>query len=167
MTASVSPPSRTRSTASAWPGRSSSKPNTSRAARSIRSRAFTLNRLAVRDHPADPTRRQAADPDVLRPAQRPLPALPVPRADQCPERGGRDRVRDRRACRGPRRALADGAAVDRVRALEAAAMIPGVAVGHWTDARARTGCTAVLLPDGTVASGEVRGGAPATREWEL
>jgi L-aminopeptidase/D-esterase-like protein len=46
-------------------------------------------------------------------------------------------------------------------------MIPGVAVGHWTDARARTGCTAVLLPDGTVASGEVRGGAPATREWEL
>jgi L-aminopeptidase/D-esterase-like protein len=46
-------------------------------------------------------------------------------------------------------------------------LIPGVAVGHWTDARARTGCTAILLPDGTVASGEVRGGAPATREWEL
>jgi L-aminopeptidase/D-esterase-like protein len=46
-------------------------------------------------------------------------------------------------------------------------MIPGVAVGHWTDARARTGCTAILFPDGTRASGEVRGGAPATREWEL
>lgn len=45
--------------------------------------------------------------------------------------------------------------------------VPGVAVGHWTDARARTGCTAILLPEGTVASGEVRGGAPATREWEL
>jgi L-aminopeptidase/D-esterase-like protein len=42
-----------------------------------------------------------------------------------------------------------------------------VAVGHWTDGEARTGCTAVLLPEGTIASGEVRGGAPATREWEL
>jgi L-aminopeptidase/D-esterase-like protein len=46
-------------------------------------------------------------------------------------------------------------------------VIPGVAVGHWTDARARTGCTAILFPEGTVASGEVRGGAPATREWDL
>jgi L-aminopeptidase/D-esterase-like protein len=46
-------------------------------------------------------------------------------------------------------------------------VIPGVAVGHWTDAGARTGCTAVIFPEGTVASGEVRGGAPATREWEL
>jgi L-aminopeptidase/D-esterase-like protein len=47
------------------------------------------------------------------------------------------------------------------------AQVPGIAVGHWTDARARTGCTAILLPEGTVASGEVRGGAPATREWAL
>jgi L-aminopeptidase/D-esterase-like protein len=46
-------------------------------------------------------------------------------------------------------------------------VIPGVAVGHWTDHAARTGCTAILLPEGTVASGEVRGGAPATREWDL
>ncbi|MEA2411098.1 MAG: hypothetical protein QOC77_1659, partial [Thermoleophilaceae bacterium] len=46
-------------------------------------------------------------------------------------------------------------------------MIPGVKVGHWTDAKARTGCTAILLPEGAVASGEVRGGAPATREWAL
>ena len=46
-------------------------------------------------------------------------------------------------------------------------MIPGVKIGHWTDAEARTGCTAVLFPEGTVASGEVRGGAPATREWAL
>ena len=45
--------------------------------------------------------------------------------------------------------------------------IDGVRVGHWTDAVARTGCTVVLLPDGTVASGEVRGGAPGTREFEL
>jgi L-aminopeptidase/D-esterase-like protein len=45
--------------------------------------------------------------------------------------------------------------------------IGGVRVGHWTDAEARTGCTVVLLPVGTVASGEVRGGAPGTREWAL
>lgn len=45
--------------------------------------------------------------------------------------------------------------------------IAGVGVGHWTDPVARTGCTVMVLPDGTVASGEVRGGAPATREFEL
>jgi L-aminopeptidase/D-esterase-like protein len=45
--------------------------------------------------------------------------------------------------------------------------VPGVRVGHWTDASARTGCTVVLFPDGTLASGEVRGGAPATREFDL
>ncbi len=45
--------------------------------------------------------------------------------------------------------------------------VPGVQVGHWTDADARTGCTVVLFPAGTVASGEVRGGAPGTREWDL
>ncbi|MEM9608868.1 MAG: P1 family peptidase [Actinomycetota bacterium] len=43
----------------------------------------------------------------------------------------------------------------------------GVTVGHWHDAEARTGCTVILLPDGTTASGEVRGGAPAARETEL
>ena len=45
--------------------------------------------------------------------------------------------------------------------------IAGVRVGHWTDERAMTGCTVVLFPEGTVASGEVRGGAPATREFAL
>lgn len=45
--------------------------------------------------------------------------------------------------------------------------VEGVRVGHWTDVDARTGCTVVLLPEGTVASGEVRGGAPATREFAL
>jgi len=45
--------------------------------------------------------------------------------------------------------------------------LPGVRVGHWTDPAARTGCTVVLLPRRTVASGEVRGGAPGTREWDL
>jgi L-aminopeptidase/D-esterase-like protein len=45
--------------------------------------------------------------------------------------------------------------------------VAGLRVGHWTDPAARTGCTVVLFPDGTVASGDVRGGAPATRELEL
>ena len=45
--------------------------------------------------------------------------------------------------------------------------VGGVEVGHWTDAVARTGCTVVVLPPGAVASGEVRGGAPATREFAL
>lgn len=45
--------------------------------------------------------------------------------------------------------------------------VPGLRVGHWTDAAAGTGCSVVLFPEGTVASGEVRGGAPATREMEV
>lgn len=45
--------------------------------------------------------------------------------------------------------------------------VDGIAVGHWTDAEAMTGCTVILFPDATVASGEVRGGSPATREFEL
>ncbi|WP_324193848.1 P1 family peptidase [Nocardia blacklockiae] len=44
--------------------------------------------------------------------------------------------------------------------------IPGVRVGHWTDPVGRTGCTVVVLPEGTVASCEVRGGAPASRELD-
>jgi L-aminopeptidase/D-esterase-like protein len=38
-------------------------------------------------------------------------------------------------------------------------------VGHWTGAG--TGVTVVTVPTGTVASGEVRGGAPASRETAL
>jgi L-aminopeptidase/D-esterase-like protein len=45
--------------------------------------------------------------------------------------------------------------------------VAGVQIGNWTDPEARTGCTVVLLPEATVASGEVRGGAPATRETDL
>lgn len=37
--------------------------------------------------------------------------------------------------------------------------------GHWTGDN--TGVTVILPPPGTVGSGEVRGGAPATREFEL
>ena len=43
--------------------------------------------------------------------------------------------------------------------------VPGVRVGHRT--RAGTGVTVVLVPAGTVGSGELRGGAPATREFAL
>ena len=42
-----------------------------------------------------------------------------------------------------------------------------VAVGHWTDAAARTGVTVVVLPEGSIGSAEVRGGAPATREFDV
>jgi L-aminopeptidase/D-esterase-like protein len=45
--------------------------------------------------------------------------------------------------------------------------VGGVRLGHWTHPVARTGCTVVLLPAGTVASGKVGGGAPGTREFEL
>jgi L-aminopeptidase/D-esterase-like protein len=45
--------------------------------------------------------------------------------------------------------------------------VPGIRVGHWTDPVGLTGCTVVLCPPGTVGSGEVRGGAPGTRETDL
>lgn len=45
--------------------------------------------------------------------------------------------------------------------------VAGVRVGHSTDPVGMTGCSVVLLPAGTVASGEVRGGAPGTREWAM
>ncbi len=43
--------------------------------------------------------------------------------------------------------------------------VPGIRVGHWTGPD--TGVTVVWAPSGTVGSGEVRGGAPATRETSL
>lgn len=45
--------------------------------------------------------------------------------------------------------------------------IAGIKVGHWTDLKAATGCSVVLCPDGAVASVDVRGGAPGTRETDL
>ncbi|MGH2453986.1 MAG: P1 family peptidase [bacterium] len=45
--------------------------------------------------------------------------------------------------------------------------VPGIRVGHATDAEAQTGCTAVLTPAGAVAGVDVGGGAPATRETDL
>ncbi len=45
--------------------------------------------------------------------------------------------------------------------------VPGVRAGSFTDPVGLTGCTVVLAPPGTVGSGEVRGGAPGTRETDL
>ncbi len=46
--------------------------------------------------------------------------------------------------------------------------VPGIRVGHWTDAAGMTGCTVVLAPDdGAVAGVDVRGSAPGTRETDL
>ena len=45
--------------------------------------------------------------------------------------------------------------------------VPGIRVGHFTDAVGLTGCTVVLCPPSTVGSGEVRGGSPGTRETDL
>lgn len=43
----------------------------------------------------------------------------------------------------------------------------GVRVGHHTDRERWTGCTVILPPEGSVASCEVRGGGPGTRESDL
>jgi L-aminopeptidase/D-esterase-like protein len=45
--------------------------------------------------------------------------------------------------------------------------VGGIRVGHWSDESALTGCTVVLPPKGTVASCEVRGGAPGTRGTDM
>ena len=46
--------------------------------------------------------------------------------------------------------------------------VPGIRVGHWTDADRATGCTVVLAPDGGAVAGvDVRGSAPGTREIDL
>ena len=46
--------------------------------------------------------------------------------------------------------------------------VPGVRVGHWSDPEAQTGCTVLLLaPEGAVASVDVQGPAPGTRETDL
>lgn len=45
--------------------------------------------------------------------------------------------------------------------------IPGFLVGHWSDARAVTGCTVVLCPPQTTGGCDVRGNAPGSRELML
>jgi len=45
--------------------------------------------------------------------------------------------------------------------------VPGIKVGHYTDNKAATGCTAILCENGAVAGVDVRGSAPGTRETDL
>jgi L-aminopeptidase/D-esterase-like protein len=45
--------------------------------------------------------------------------------------------------------------------------VPGIKVGHFTDTRRPTGCTAILCEQGAVAGVDVRGAAPGTRETDL
>jgi L-aminopeptidase/D-esterase-like protein len=45
--------------------------------------------------------------------------------------------------------------------------IPGIKVGHYTLADRPTGCTVVLIESGAIASVDVRGAAPATRDTDL
>ncbi|HEU4758550.1 MAG TPA: P1 family peptidase [Dehalococcoidia bacterium] len=51
--------------------------------------------------------------------------------------------------------------------IDAITAVDGLQVGHWTNLDAATGCTVVLCPEGVVASADIRGGAPGTRETDL
>ena len=50
---------------------------------------------------------------------------------------------------------------------EAITAVPGVRVGHYTDAGNATGCTVILFEEGAVGGVDVRGAAPGTRETDL
>ncbi len=43
-------------------------------------------------------------------------------------------------------------------------LLPGLKLGHYTDTRARTGCTVILCEQGAAAGVDVRGSASGTRE---
>jgi L-aminopeptidase/D-esterase-like protein len=45
--------------------------------------------------------------------------------------------------------------------------VPGVTVGHHTDLEGVTGCTVILLPEGTVGAYALTGAAPGTRETDI
>jgi L-aminopeptidase/D-esterase-like protein len=45
--------------------------------------------------------------------------------------------------------------------------VAGVLAGHSTNTEAGTGCTVVLVPGGAVASVDVRGGGPGTRDTDM
>jgi L-aminopeptidase/D-esterase-like protein len=45
--------------------------------------------------------------------------------------------------------------------------VPGITVGHYTDEKNITGCTVILCPRNTVASCDVRGSSPGSRELML
>ena len=50
---------------------------------------------------------------------------------------------------------------------ESGGLSNGFRVGHWSDPQALTGCTVILPPAGNVASCDVRGSSPSSRELEL
>ncbi|HEY7874820.1 MAG TPA: P1 family peptidase [Actinomycetota bacterium] len=50
--------------------------------------------------------------------------------------------------------------------MSAASLGLGFSVGHWTNEAAGTGCTVILPPPGNVASVDVRGNSPGSREIE-
>lgn len=74
-----------------------------------------------------------------------------------------------------RRAFATSIALAAARPLGAApegsgagiTSIPGIEVGHFTDKRRPTGCTAILFRKGAAAGVDVRGAAPGTRDTDL
>ncbi len=43
----------------------------------------------------------------------------------------------------------------------------GFRIGHWSNQAGRTGCTAIIAPEGTRGGVDVRGGGPGTRETEV
>ena len=45
--------------------------------------------------------------------------------------------------------------------------VPVIEVGHFSDTRRPTGCTAILVRDGAIGGVDVRGAAPGTRETDL
>lgn len=51
-------------------------------------------------------------------------------------------------------------------ALMPLADMPGVSIGHWTNASAHTGCTVIAFNEPALTAIEVRGAAPGTRELD-
>ena len=45
--------------------------------------------------------------------------------------------------------------------------VEGILVGHFTDAKAASGTSVVICPEGATAGVDVRGSAPGTRETDL
>ena len=45
--------------------------------------------------------------------------------------------------------------------------IEGIKIGHWTESENKTGCTTLISDKSLVASVDIRGGAPGTKEIAL
>src|SRR3990172_1165890 len=63
---------------------------------------------------------------------------------------------------GTRRSPSSHIRYGNLRSMPSITDVPGITVGHATDAVGITGCTVVLCEAGAIASGEGRGGAPGT-----